>query len=168
MRPKNVITAVLLLFVAASVAVVAVRTLRPNREAAEVGTPAAASAPIGEDPAADLSDVVIAYYFHGNFRCPTCRSIEAYAHEAVQTGFGEELSEGRLHWRVLNYEEPQNQHFVAEFQIVAPSVVLVKMEGGIQTRWESLDSVWDLVGDKGAFVRYVQQETRALLEDSGA
>ena len=27
---------------------------------------------------------VVAYYFHGNMRCMTCRTIEAYAKEAIQ------------------------------------------------------------------------------------
>ena len=39
---------------------------------------------------------VIAYYLHGNFRCITCRTIEAYAEEAITKGFADELASGRL------------------------------------------------------------------------
>ena len=47
---------------------------------------------------------VAAYYFHGNFRCQTCRKIEALSREAVESGFPEDWKAGRLEWCVLNVE----------------------------------------------------------------
>ena len=44
-----------------------------------------------------MADGVVAIYFHGNVRCATCRKIEAYADEAVQSRFSEALE--RLHPR---------------------------------------------------------------------
>jgi len=37
------------------------------------------------------SHKVVAYYFHTNTRCDTCRKIEAYSHEAIEEGFKTEL-----------------------------------------------------------------------------
>ena len=33
----------------------------------------------------------VAYYFHGNMRCATCRKLEAYSEEAITKGFAEDL-----------------------------------------------------------------------------
>jgi len=68
--------------------------------------PTATAAPAKSQPS--VSDrTVVAYYFHGNFRCPTCRKIEALSREAVESGFPEDLKAGRLEWRVINVEEPE-------------------------------------------------------------
>ena len=152
MKPKTVITVVLLVFVAASVVVLAAKSLRPKPQP-----------PASQPP----DDGVIAYYFHGNMRCPTCRSIESYAHEAVKSGFAKELADGRLQWRVVNYEEPKNEHFATDYELVAPTVVLVEISGGSQKEWKNLPEVWELVGEKPAFIAFVQQNVRAMLEGSG-
>jgi len=153
MKVKSLVTIVLLLFVAASVVVLVAKGLRRK--------------PAGESTANTLRDGVIAYYFHGHVRCPTCENIEAFAHEAVSSRLADETQAGRLQWQVLNYEKPQNERFVTEYEIAAPTVVLVRMAGGRQADWKNLDRVWELVGEKAAFVKYVEQETRAMLDASG-
>ena len=87
-------------------------------------------------------------------RCPTCRTIEATAEEAVASGFADELESGQIQWRVINYESSGNEHFTTDYEAVAPSVVLGKYVGGQQTTWKALPEVWELVGDKPAFVRF--------------
>jgi hypothetical protein len=138
----------LLLFVAASIVVLTVKSLRQGPQAAA---------------AQQQRDRTIAYYFHGKVRCPTCESIEAYAHEAVSGGFAAELGDGRIDWQVVDFEQPGNEHFAKDFELAAPSVVLVEIRGGACKRWKNLPEVWELVGDKPAFVAFVQKEVRAFL-----
>ena len=159
MKPKNALTLALLLFVAASIVVLTVKSLRQNATASsDSGATAAQS-----DELPKLIDGVIAYYFHGNTRCVTCETIEAYAHEAIEKGFADELRSGRIQWRVVNYEQPQNTHFTTDYDLIAPTVVLVEMAEGKQKRWKNLVRVWELVGEKEAFVDYVQEQTRAMV-----
>ena len=106
---------------------------------------------------------VVAYYFHGNARCSTCRKIEAYSEEAISSGFESKLVEGRLEWRAVNVDESENKHFVQDFQLVTKSVVLVEYNDGEVVRWENLKDVWQLVRNKDRFVDYVQTETRKFL-----
>jgi len=161
MKPKTVLTSVLLAFVAVSV----IGTIA--KEARHVSPPSvervrqANNATTPDDELA--ADGLVAIYFHGNVRCPTCRSIESYAHDAIADQFGEELAASRLSWRVINYELPENNQFVDEFQIVAPSVVLVARQNNTTTNWENLDRVWELVGDQAAFAAYIQQEVEKQL-----
>ena len=110
---------------------------------------------------------VVAYYFHGNMRCMTCRTIEAYTKEAIDTAFAEDIKNRRLEWKVINVDESENEHFVRDFQLVTRSVVIQELSNGRPTRWKNLKQVWQLVRNKGAFLKYIQDETRAYLEDSG-
>jgi hypothetical protein len=108
---------------------------------------------------------VVAYYFHGNLRCKTCRTIEAYSEEAIRSQFAVEFGSGRLAWRVVNVEEPENEHFVKDFELVTKSVVLVHYENGEVTRWKNLQQVWELVRDKEQFLDYVRSSTRKFLQE---
>jgi hypothetical protein len=165
MKMKNVLTIGLLLFVAASIAVLVLKSLRQDAEPPIAGNSALYAADAIE--AGPVRDGLVAYYFHGNTRCPTCESIESYAHEAVRTAFPQQFADGGLNWRVVNYEAPGNKHFATDYGIVAPSVVLVEMTDGSQTDWKNLDRVWELVmGEKDAFLEYVRTETQTMLEKS--
>jgi hypothetical protein len=162
MKPKTAVAALLLLFVAASIAYLvakeAGRAPGPTGQAADQ----AASAHSGTDNAPGRK--VVVYYFHGNVRCVTCKTIEAYAGEAVQAGFPDALEDGRLEWRPVNVDEPANEHYVQDFQLVTRSVVIEEAAAGKQVRWKNLQRVWELVPDKDAFLEYVQDETRVFLE----
>lgn len=105
----------------------------------------------------------VVYYFHGNARCATCKTIEAYADEAVHAAFAGEIEDGALQWRVVNIDESENRHFIQDFQLVTRSVVLAEYRDGEVVRYENLDQVWRLVRDKERFLAYVQDETREFL-----
>lgn len=55
----------------------------------------------GDEEAASIApkDGVVAYDFHGNKRCSTCRKLEAYSEEAITGGFA---------------AEPETRSFLAE------------------------------------------------------
>jgi hypothetical protein len=106
---------------------------------------------------------IIAYYFHTNTRCSTCIKIEAYSKEAIEQGFPEELKKGSLEMRIVNYEDPENRHFMQDYKLVSKSLVLVNMVDGKQTEWTNLRVVWQLTGRKDAFLNYVRKEVRGYL-----
>lgn len=152
MSAKNLVAAVLLTFVVASVALLVGREMREST--ADDTAPAA-------EPLPDNGLVV--YYFHGDTRCPTCRNIQNYSHEAVQDAFADELAGNKLLWKVVNYEQPENSHMVTEYEIVSPTVVLVRMANGEVADWRNLMRVWELVGDRDTFTEYIQEETLSML-----
>lgn len=169
MNVKGMVTGLLLLFVAAAVAAWGIREFGPGPDASttpdKAMAPTASSASEIGQAALAASDKVVAYYFHGNVRCKTCNTIEAYSHEAIQSGFADRLGDGRIEWRVVNYQEPRNKHFQEDFDLVAPSLVLVAVRNGKQADWKLLDDVWSLYDDKEAFVDYVQKGLLAFLEE---
>ena len=168
---KSVVTIVLLLFVAASVAYLVVSEARPKTATTDPATRAAdpsqpvasASLQATAKPANEKqSPVLVAYYFHGTFRCPTCLKMEKYAREAVEESFDGDVQSGRVQWQAVNYDEPANEHFVKQYELFASALVLVSGQADVQ-RWQKLERIWDLVGDEPAFKNYVIDEVKNIL-----
>lgn len=130
---------------------------------ASAPTPAASPTAAPDAPPA-ASRAVAVYYFHTTARCATCRKIEALSEEAIRTGFAKELKEGKVRWSVVNTDEPDNRHFLQDYQLYTKSLVVVETAGGRQLRWKNLAKVWQLVRDDAAFRQYVQDEVRGYLE----
>ncbi len=160
MNARKIVTAILLLFVVVSVVVFITR--ETNR-----GGSATDSAPGVADASAQAE--VVAYYFHGTARCKTCLTIEEYTKEALESGFTADLAAGRLAFEIINVDEPTNEHFVKDFELDSRSVVLARNSDGQEEQfanWRQLNRVWELVGDKDAFITYVRTETQAMLAGS--
>jgi hypothetical protein len=115
-------------------------------------------------PEEGAEQTVIVYYFHGNKRCKTCRTIEAYAGEALESRFSEELESGLLEWHVVNFDEAENKHFLEDFGLYSSSVVIVESDGGKAVRHEILPEVWPLVREKQSFFAYLNTAVRKYLE----
>lgn len=108
---------------------------------------------------------VIAYYFHGTFRCTTCRAIERYSKEAIERYFAEDLQNGTLEFKPVNVEEPENRHFIQDYQLFTRSLVLSLQNHNKEVKWKNLDKVWSLLRDREKFYQYVKNETELYLEE---
>ena len=165
---KVVLTVVLLAFVAVSVGCLFIKESggRAQRESSPsiVNTTKTTQSEPGRNAEPQSDSRVVAYYFHGNIRCDTCREIEAYAKEAIETGFRDALKSGRLEFRAVNVDESQNEHFVQDYELSTGSVVIVQFKNGKQTEWKNLQLVWEFVRDRDAFFTYIQEETKSLLD----
>lgn len=109
---------------------------------------------------------VVVYYLHNNFRCPNCYKIENYTKEAVNQNFSKELKDGKLVFKVINFDENPNKHYVEDYQLYTKSVVLSKTKDGKQVQWKNLDKIWTLLGDKKKFQEYIKTETTNFLKGS--
>ncbi|MFC1624352.1 nitrophenyl compound nitroreductase subunit ArsF family protein [Candidatus Omnitrophota bacterium] len=109
---------------------------------------------------------VIAYYFHGNFRCFTCTAMENYSRQAIETNFEDALASGKLEFKPINTEKGGNEHFVNEYQLYTKSLILSFMKDGKEIRSKNLDKIWELVRNKQKFITYVTEEIQAFLEET--
>lgn len=174
MKLNSVLIAVIVLVIVGGMAVIL--TERSNRVAetgqgshtalaATTPSPVAASASEAANPKSSSSLKVIAYYFHVTVRCITCRTIESYSKEAIDRGFPEELKKGVIEWRPVNVQLLENRHFIQDYRLFTRSLVLVKVKDEKQVEWRNLQKVWELVGDKEAFLRYVRANVTTYLGD---
>lgn len=108
---------------------------------------------------------VVAYYFHGDVRCPTCMKLEEYSGEAVNQGFVEETKKGALEFKAVNVDQDANSHFIKDYQLVSKALVLSRIENGKEVKWKNLDKIWTLVRDHDKYIEYVKDETKKMMED---
>ena len=107
---------------------------------------------------------VVAYYFHGKTRCRTCVGMEGMTADVLRTDFPAQLKDKSIDWRVVNYDEQANEHFIKDYQLVGPSVVLVELAGGRQVRYRNLDKIWQLAHEEDEFKHYVRTQVAAFLK----
>lgn len=114
---------------------------------------------------APAANQVVAYYFHGNFRCANCLRIEQYSKEAIEKYFPDELKSGTLVYKVINVEEKGNEHFVKDYRLYTKSLVISLVKDGKEIKSENLAKVWECLGNRNRFHEYVKTSVDAYLKE---
>ena len=187
MKIKTIITIILLVFVSASIAYLVVNEIN-SASVSEKNKPSATepdktteestsddltnqSQPAIErpeeepnnPPADQTTTKALVYYFHGYARCIRCKMFEAYTQEAIPELFAEQLKDGQLQLKIINVEEPANNHFINDYKLVTKSIVISRLKNGKEAEWKNLVRIWELVGNKEVFKRYIQDEIAIYL-----
>ena len=162
------LSVLLLSFVFAAVYNIASARLKTAPAPAGAAAAAAQQVRPAAKPAAEIrtaAKTAVVYYFYTNTRCSSCKAIEAYTKEAVEKNF----TAGHKGWKVafkgVNVDEEPDKHFTADYRLNSKSVVVQKFAGDKALNWGKLEKVWQLLGDKSAFIAYVTDETRRLLDE---
>ena len=137
-----------------------------------VGQRAAAAIVQETDPSAFVQEaaveaaaaqcVVDAVYFHNTQRCHTCRTIEETARKVLEAEFSYEFALGQMRWSTINMEE--ERQYVEKYDLVKPTLILVRTVGDGPAEWVALDDTWTLVRHEARFKMYVADGARVLLE----
>ncbi len=158
MTAKQIVALVLGTFVAVSIVVLVAKGLRR-------------SGPIHAEPTTSKTEaatktMLVVYYLHGNFRCATCQKLEAYTSESLQQSFADEIRSGAIDFRIVNFDEPENEHLRQKYGLHSQSVVLSLETSGTESRWKNLDQIWKLVRDKEAYLAYIRDEVQSFRDAS--
>lgn len=125
---------------------------------------------------------VVVYYLHNTFRCSSCNSIGDLTQAAVMGGevenlytgeksrvkpaFQDLIDQGKLSFSLINVDEPENHHFLQNFQTSSKFPVIVEMKDGKILRYKVLHQVWKLLQEKNdLFISYVQENVKAFLKN---
>jgi len=101
----------------------------------------------------------VLYYFHGNFRCPTCHKLETYTQNVYEEYFKDKLS-----FKVINTDVASNQHYLTDYSLYSKSVILSKLKNGKETNFKNLDKIWEYVGDETKFKEYEKTEIEKFIK----
>lgn len=108
---------------------------------------------------------IIAYYFHGKFRCHTCNMIEKYAKEAIESYFRDEIASGKVEFRQVNIQAKGNEHYMKTYQLYAQALVLSLVKDGKEIKSKNLTRIWELARNQKRFSEYVVNEIDALRKE---
>jgi len=182
---KSWVTIALLAFLAFSAGILAYQTLAAkspsSTPAAHASAPtptaipiqntaptAAPALPPAPQPAKQAGGTrLVAQYFHATQRCVTCENIEKYAHEAIQQYFAAELEAGVLEFQSIDVMTPAHNHYIRDYSLVSPSLVLVIYEGEQPGKWKNLSEVWQRVSNRNSYFQYVKGEIETMLREVG-
>jgi len=118
------------------------------------------------DPAysslASAPDKVEVFLFHATQRCPTCIAIGKLSEKTVQEKFSEEVKSGRIVFKEINIDLPENKELAAKFQASGSALYINAIKNG-QEKIEQDTKVWRLTGDEIAFVNYLENKLNMIM-----
>jgi len=113
------------------------------------------------------ADGTVVTYFTTNVRCPSCVEIEKLTRGSVEKGFPEQVAGGSLVFRVINTDEPDNRHFVKDYQLVSKTVVVAMRKDGAEVDWKNLQDIWLKLSTPAEFEAYVKTAIEKTFTPSG-
>ena len=82
----------------------------------------------------------------------------------IASRFAAEAALERLVFKPVNYEQPENAHFLEDYQLGGPSLVLVRQKGGNDVERQVLGQTWDFAHVPPQLDLYIEEETSKFLE----
>ena len=107
--------------------------------------------------------VVVVTYFTSNVRCKTCLKIEKLTTETLHQNFAQEMANKEVVFQTIIFDQPENKHFVKDYQLSFKTVVVSERKKGKELRFSKYDRVWQLHGDPDAFSDYLSKGIRQYL-----
>lgn len=132
--------------------------------AAETAKPAKSDSGQAAIEKATVGKLVVTY-FHGNARCVTCRKLEAYAQEVMDSSYASSMKDSTVVWRLINFDEEENDHFLKDYKMYNQSLILSYLVDGKEKSWKNLDQIWLLVGDKEKYQTYIRDEITTFIAE---
>jgi hypothetical protein len=106
------------------------------------------------------ADRIVVMYFHRTQRCPTCRKMGGYSEEAVKKGFAREIKEGKVEFHFIDFQDPKNDALTKGYEVSGPTLIVAQVVSNKVKDRKNLTEMWSKVGDKAAFIEYVQSKVK--------
>ncbi len=111
------------------------------------------------ETAADKIEVV---HFHGTQQCWSCITVGEYALKTIKEKFPEEHKNGKIVFKDINGELPENRDIVIKYQARGSSLFTNAITDG-KDKIEEDVTVWRLVNNESQFINYFENKLKKLL-----
>lgn len=125
-----------------------------NQAAANDNNPAA--------PNLEPADQIEVVHFHGTYQCWSCTAVGEYALKTIEQKFPQEYESGRIVFKEINAELPENSDIAAKFQARGSSLFINAVRDGEDDIAEETD-VWRLVNNEERFINHLAGKLNSLL-----
>jgi len=121
------------------------------------------SSTCGPQQSCASADKVEVFLFHATQRCPTCIRIGQLARATVEERFSEQLKLGKIDFREINIDLPENKALAEKFQASGSALFINAIRGGQDDIKEDV-TVWQLAsGDPIKYKDYLAGKINAIL-----
>lgn len=108
------------------------------------------------------SDKIEIFVFHNTQRCISCINLGKYSKETIETKFSNEFNNGKIIFKEINLDLPENKELGKKFQASGSSLYINAIKDGKDNiSYES--KLWMLVTDKQKFMDYLETKIKSLL-----
>lgn len=101
-------------------------------------------------------------HFHGTKQCASCIAVGAFAKKTLEESFPAELKAGRIVFKDVNAELPENRDIVLRYQARGSSLFVNAISQG-QDHIEEDSTVWRLTTNEEQYKQYFERKIRDLL-----
>lgn len=109
------------------------------------------------------SEVLEVYHFHATQQCYSCRVLGELAEETMNTSFPHQLEDGKIIFRHVNVDLPENADLVSRFGPTSSSLMIgYTNETGFHA--ENQIQLWYKLGDKEAFMKELRNTLDEMLD----
>jgi len=108
------------------------------------------------------ADKIEVVHFHTTHQCWSCISVGKYALQTIKGKFAEEYKNGKIVFKEINIDLPENSEIVKKYQVTGSSLFINSIIGEKDNIKEDVD-VWRYVSDENQFISYFQNKLNKLL-----
>lgn len=108
------------------------------------------------DDKPETSPYIEVIHFHGTNQCYSCQTVGAYAEETVNTYFADELRSGKLVFKHVNYDLPENEELVQRYGVAYSSLWMGTYTKDGFSAEQNMD-VWYLINEKEEYMSYLSE-----------
>ena len=109
-----------------------------------------------------IADKIEVYYFHRTARCYSCNTLSQYTRETIEQKFSEEIESGKIEFKEINIDLPENKGVATKFQASGSSLFINAIKDG-QNNISQDTNVWKFLSDKSQFENYLENKINSLL-----
>lgn len=108
-------------------------------------------------------DSIVIVNFHGTQRCASCLAVGRLTKQSLIERFPEELKSGKIVFKEINGELPENREIVTQYQARGSSLFINAIRSGTDFISEDV-TVWRLVNDEKKYTDYLETKLKKILE----
>lgn len=108
------------------------------------------------------ADKIEVMHFHATQQCWSCITVGEYTLKTIKEKFPEEYKNGKIVYKDVNGELPENKDMVIKYQARGSSLFVNAIRDGKDNIEEDI-TVWRLVSNENQFVSYFQNKLNNLL-----
>lgn len=109
------------------------------------------------------AEKVQVFVFHSNNRCYSCETMGEFTEATIEEFFQNEIKEGRVEFREINVDLPENKEVARKFEATGSSIFINAIIDGEDNIKEETQP-WRLLSNQQAFSDYLTKKVREKLE----
>ncbi len=108
------------------------------------------------------SEKIEVIHFHGTQQCWSCIKVGEYALETIKDKFPKEYADGKIIYKDVNVDSPENRDIVIKYQARGSSLFINAIRND-SNNIEQDFTVWRLVSNEKQFIQYFQNKLNHVL-----